>query len=130
MEKKLDAELVIRCLENLMSHDSTAKPEYLQNAIDLIRHLQSENEHLKCNSKRDNWKNKFLRELAAKEQLQDENIRLKNAYRAGLEQSKFDSQMKTPKDTAKEIYDQLCGHGTTYVKKWIKERFGVEDENV
>ena len=32
------------------------------------------------------------------------------------------------KDTAKEIYNELCGHGTTYVKKWIKERYGVEVE--
>ena len=32
------------------------------------------------------------------------------------------------KDTAKEIYQQLQGHGTTYVKKWIKEHYGVEVE--
>lgn len=32
------------------------------------------------------------------------------------------------KDAAREIYEQLCGHGTTYVKKWIKEQFGVEAE--
>lgn len=30
------------------------------------------------------------------------------------------------KETAREIYQQLQGHGTTYVKKWIEERFGVE----
>lgn len=29
-------------------------------------------------------------------------------------------------ETAREIYEQLCGHGTTYVKKWIKEQYGVE----
>lgn len=32
------------------------------------------------------------------------------------------------KDTAKEIYRELNGHGTTYVKKWIKERYGLEVE--
>lgn len=30
------------------------------------------------------------------------------------------------KETAEKIYRELCGHGTTYVKKWIKEQFGVE----
>ena len=30
------------------------------------------------------------------------------------------------KETAEKIYQQLQGHGTTYVKKWIKEQFGVE----
>lgn len=30
------------------------------------------------------------------------------------------------KETAKEILQQLNGHGTTYVKKWIKEQYGVE----
>lgn len=32
------------------------------------------------------------------------------------------------KDTVKEIYRELCGHGTTYVKMWIKKRYGVEVE--
>ena len=42
---------------------------------------------------------------------------------------KFDEiEKQAVKDTAKEIYQQLQGHGTTYVKKWIKERFGVEVE--
>lgn len=31
-------------------------------------------------------------------------------------------------ETAKEIYEQLCGHGTTYVKKWIKKKYNVEVE--
>ena len=35
---------------------------------------------------------------------------------------------KAVKDTAREILQELCGHGTTYVKKWIKERYGVEVE--
>ena len=30
------------------------------------------------------------------------------------------------KETAKEIYEQLQGHGTTLVKKWIKEKYSVE----
>ena len=30
------------------------------------------------------------------------------------------------KETAEKIYRELQGHGTTYVKKWIKEQFGVE----
>ena len=30
------------------------------------------------------------------------------------------------KETAREIYEQLQGHGTTYVKKWIKEQYGVD----
>ena len=29
------------------------------------------------------------------------------------------------KEVAKEIYDQLQGHGTTYVKKWINKRFDL-----
>ena len=29
-------------------------------------------------------------------------------------------------ETAEKIYQQLQGHGTTYVKKWIKEQFGIE----
>ena len=32
------------------------------------------------------------------------------------------------KETAEKIYCELCGHGTTYVKKWIKKQFGVEIE--
>ena len=39
----------------------------------------------------------------------------------------FDSGIKHgSKETAEKIYRQLQGHGTTYVKKWIKEQFGVE----
>lgn len=30
------------------------------------------------------------------------------------------------KETAEKIYRELCEHGTTYVKKWIKEQFSVE----
>ena len=33
---------------------------------------------------------------------------------------------KSSKETAEKIYQQLQEHGTTYVKKWIKEQFGVE----
>ena len=29
-------------------------------------------------------------------------------------------------ETARENYKQLQGHGTTYVKKWIKEKYGVD----
>jgi len=32
---------------------------------------------------------------------------------------------KVRKETAKEIYEQLQGHGTTYVKKWIQKTYGV-----
>ena len=34
--------------------------------------------------------------------------------------------MQTRKQTAMEIYQKLQSHDTTYVKKWIKERYGVE----
>ena len=34
------------------------------------------------------------------------------------------------RETAEKIYEQLCGHGTTYVKKWIKEQYGVEIKEV
>lgn len=37
-----------------------------------------------------------------------------------------DGQIKGSKETAEKIYSELQGHGTTYVKKWIKEQFGVE----
>ena len=30
------------------------------------------------------------------------------------------------KETAEKIYQQLQGHGTTYVKKWIEKEFGLE----
>lgn len=33
--------------------------------------------------------------------------------------------IKVKKEVAQEIYNQLQGHGTTYVKKWINERFGL-----
>ena len=33
---------------------------------------------------------------------------------------------KIRKEVATEIYQKLCGHGTTYVKKWIEKEFGVE----
>lgn len=36
--------------------------------------------------------------------------------------------IRTRKETAEKIYDELRGHGTTYVKKWIREQFGVEVE--
>lgn len=32
---------------------------------------------------------------------------------------------KVEMDTAKEIYNELCEHGTTYVKKWIKKRYNL-----
>lgn len=34
--------------------------------------------------------------------------------------------LKGSKETAEKIYSELQGHGTTYVKKWIKEQFGVK----
>ena len=39
-----------------------------------------------------------------------------------------DAYEKGSKETAEKIYKQLQEHGTTYVKKWIKEQFGVEVE--
>ncbi len=33
---------------------------------------------------------------------------------------------KASKETAEKIYRELQGHGTSYVKKWIREQFGVE----
>lgn len=36
---------------------------------------------------------------------------------------------KAEKETAKEIFRQLQGHGTTYVKKWIKNKYGIESED-
>lgn len=33
---------------------------------------------------------------------------------------------KIRKEVATEIYQKLCGHGTTYVKKWIEKEFGME----
>ena len=30
------------------------------------------------------------------------------------------------KETAMKIYRELMGHGTTYVKKWIIEHYGIE----
>lgn len=33
--------------------------------------------------------------------------------------------VKERKKTAKEIYQQLQEHGTTYVKKWIKKHFSI-----
>ena len=32
---------------------------------------------------------------------------------------------KIRKETAKEVYQELQGHGTTYVKKWIKEQYKI-----
>lgn len=29
------------------------------------------------------------------------------------------------KETAKEMYDLCCGHGTTFIKKYLKEKYGV-----
>lgn len=48
--------------------------------------------------------------------------------------SEFNAQVrtsieKTRKETAREIYQELQGHGTTYVKKWIKEHYGVGGNN-
>ena len=57
-------------------------------------------------------------EQARKEMLKDCIESNKIAEQIGYE--------KGSKETAREIYDQLCGHGTTYVKKWIKEHFGIE----
>ena len=30
------------------------------------------------------------------------------------------------KETAREIFDLCCGHGTTYIKKYLKEKYGVD----
>ena len=32
------------------------------------------------------------------------------------------------KETAEKIYRELQGHGTTYVKKWIRENYDIEIE--
>ena len=37
-----------------------------------------------------------------------------------------DYYAKGSKETAGAIYEQLQGHGTTYVKKWIKKNYGEE----
>lgn len=39
---------------------------------------------------------------------------------------RIEEREKERKETAEKIYRELQGHGTTYVKKWIKEQFGVE----
>ena len=43
-----------------------------------------------------------------------------------LIQEKHRRTEQARKETAREIYKQLQGHGTTYVKKWIKEQYGVD----
>lgn len=41
----------------------------------------------------------------------------------------FDKVRKEARlEAAKEIYRQLQGHGTTFVKKWIKNNYGVQVE--
>ncbi len=40
----------------------------------------------------------------------------KNGYKKGSE------------ETASKIYNKLRGHGTTFVKKWIKENYDIEIE--
>lgn len=37
----------------------------------------------------------------------------------------LDIEILKNKETAEKIYRELQGHGTTYVKKWIKEQFGI-----
>ena len=60
----------------------------------------------------------------------DELERKVESYQHSFEyiQGYEDGKQQAVKDTAKEIYQELCEHGTTYVKKWIKERYGVEVE--
>lgn len=80
----------------------------LDNAItvNIIHRLQRRNKKLK----EDN---------AALQQIVDD-------YRPENETAFWDGVCDGRKKAAKEIYQELCGHGTTYVKKWIKERYGVE----
>ena len=49
--------------------------------------------------------------------------------RAGFDMTKF-KEYSIRKHTAIEIYEQLQAHGTTYVKKWIKENYGVENNDI
>lgn len=52
----------------------------------------------------------------------------RDQYDHGYQKGLFDGYEQGKKETATEIYRQLMGHGTTYVKKWIKNKYGVEVE--
>lgn len=52
----------------------------------------------------------------------------KEEYKELYNNDLLNKKLKERKETAREIYEQLQGHGTTYVKKWIKEKYGVDTE--
>ena len=62
-------------------------------------------------------------------------IGYKDATREMQEELRQASELKAEtiklakQETARKIYEQLCGHDTTYVKKWIKEQYGLEEMN-
>lgn len=59
------------------------------------------------------------------EELNDIIILKKSVLKEELQ----DLEKQARKETAREIYQELQGHGTTYVKKWIKEHYAVEVNN-
>lgn len=108
-EKKLTVEEIITGLDNLSYyHDEESVHGFLRGAIGLIQDLQSENERLNdmkftqehCDlySENEFLRAELHRELSEHEEFakkaKAEIERLKNAYREGLEQGKFDNQVK------------------------------------
>ena len=149
MDKNKSEKGILHQLEAIKTHGVLYNGTInIQAIIDLIHRLHAENERLtKENAKVIAFNDALYREKAeiqkqvdelkaSNEHLDSENTRLvcemsklldegwdimdkeaENCYNKGYQQA--------VKDTAKEIYQKLCGHGTTYVKKWIKEKYEV-----
>lgn len=72
---------------------------------------------------KENFKLKVENEVLKDEKEQFENDVCN--YEMNLQHLTGELENKS-KETAKKIYRELQGHGTTYVKKWIEKQFGVE----
>lgn len=72
----------------------------------------------------------FTRRSQRLRELETENERLLEEHKTMEHNLGFyrDKYLEYGNKIAKEIYNELCGHGTTYVKKWIKERYNLEVE--
>ena len=95
----------------------------LISALDLIRHFKTENAVLREERKDERFADQY--QIGYADGYYQANMENHNET---LRPLKYNVRNQIVKEVAKEIYQELCEHGTTYVKKWIKERYGVEVE--
>jgi hypothetical protein len=139
--------------KSIILYDSTTNETVtFQDVVDYVVQLQSENERLNdmkftkehCDLYEENewlkaelsrhiadqeiWVSGYQGTQKENEQLKNEIERLTKLLEERVLCHWYDCEYtrKAVNYTAKEIYNELQGHGTTYVKKWIKKQYDLE----